>query len=137
MATAAIIHDGYDRGSGNGPGLNVHKEEFMKKVLMGLAALPFLAGVAAAGQPLTDQQLDRVTAGFTATSISDAQGVVGESGVLLTTVATLSEVAPFATAKAGEISSTLFKSVAAAQASSVTSTTTPLPIPGLSGPIGP
>lgn len=109
----------------------------MKKVLMGLAALPFLAGVAAAGQPLTDQQLDRVTAGFTATSISDAQGVVGESGVLLTTVATLSEVAPFATAKAGEISSTLFKSVAAAQASSVTSTTTPLPIPGLSGPIGP
>jgi pectate lyase len=109
----------------------------MKKVLMGLAALPFLAGAATAGQPLTDQQLDRVTAGFTATSISDAQGVVGESGIVLTTVATLSEVAPFATAKLGETSSTLFKSVAAAQASSVTSTFSPAPIPGLSGPVGP
>ena len=52
----------------------------MKKVLMGLTALPFLAGVAAAGQQLTDQQLDRVTAGFTATSIADAEGIVGESG---------------------------------------------------------
>jgi len=109
----------------------------MKKVLMGLAALPFLAGVAVAGQPLTDQQLDRVTAGFTATSIGDAQGVVGESGVLLTTTATLAEVAPFATARVGEASSTLFKSLAASASSSVTSTITPLPIPGLSGPLGP
>jgi hypothetical protein len=109
----------------------------MKKVLMGLTALPFLTGVAVAGQPLTNQQLDRVTAGFTATSISDAQGVVGESGVLLATTATLAEVAPFATAKAGELTTTLFKSLAAAQASSVTSTITPAPIPGLSGPLGP
>jgi len=109
----------------------------MKKVLMGLAALPFLANVAVAGQPLTDQQLDRVTAGFTATSIADAQGVVGALGIVLTTTATLSEVAPFATARQGEASSTLFKSLAAAQSSSVTSTFTPAPIPGLSGPIGP
>jgi hypothetical protein len=106
----------------------------MKKVLMGLAALPFLAGVAAAGQPLTDQQLDRVTAGFTATSIADAQGVVGESGVLLTTVATLSQVSPLATAKLGETSSTLYKSLAAAQSSSVTTTITLAPVPGLAGP---
>jgi len=137
IAAAEFIHDGYDRGSGNGPGRGVHKEELMKKVLMGLAALPFLAGAALAGQPLTDQQLDRVTAGFTATSISDAQGVVGESGVLLTTSATLAEVAPFATARAGELTTTLFKSLAAASASSVTSTITPGPIPGLSGPFGP
>jgi hypothetical protein len=109
----------------------------MKKALMGLAALPFLAGVAAAGQPLTDQQLDRVTAGFHATSIADAQGLVGESGVIFTAAATLSEVAPFATTRAGEISSTLFKSLAAAQSASVTSTITPIPIPGLSGPVGP
>jgi len=27
MATAAIIHDGYDGGPGNGSGRNVHKEE--------------------------------------------------------------------------------------------------------------
>jgi hypothetical protein len=140
-------HDGYDRGSGNGPERSKDKEDLMKQVLMGLAALPFIAGVATAGQTLTDQQLDRVTAGFTASSIADAQGVVGESGLLFTSGSTLAEVAPFATRSvivgtpagpvAGEISSTLFKSVAAAQSASLTSTVTPAPIPGLSGPIGP
>jgi hypothetical protein len=104
----------------------------MKKVLMGLTALPFLAGVAAAGQQLTDQQLDRVTAGFTATSIADAEGIVGESGILLTTAATLSQVSPLATATLGETSSTLFKSLAAAQSSSVTSSIKVAPVPGLS-----
>jgi hypothetical protein len=109
----------------------------MKKVLMGLAALPFLAGVAAAGQPLTDQQLDRVTAGFTASSVADAQGLVGESGIVITASATLAEVAPFATARMGETSSTLIKSLSAAQSSSATFTYSPAPIPGLSGPLGP
>ena len=38
----------------------------MRKLLLGLAVLPFLAGVALAGQPqaLTDQQMDKVSAGF-------------------------------------------------------------------------
>jgi hypothetical protein len=38
----------------------------MKKLLIGLAVLPFLAGVSLAGQPqaLTDQQMDKVAAGF-------------------------------------------------------------------------
>jgi hypothetical protein len=38
----------------------------MKKLLCGLAALPFLAGVALADQPmqLNDKQMDKVTAGF-------------------------------------------------------------------------
>ena len=38
----------------------------MKKFVLGLAVLPFLAGVSVAGQPqpLTDQQMDRVAAGF-------------------------------------------------------------------------
>ena len=38
----------------------------MKKLLIGLAVLPFLAGVSLAGQPqaLTDQQMDKVSAGF-------------------------------------------------------------------------
>jgi len=38
----------------------------MKKFLIGLAALPFLAGAALAGQPtpLADNQMDMVTAGF-------------------------------------------------------------------------
>jgi hypothetical protein len=37
----------------------------MKKFLFGLAALPFLAGVAMAGQPtpLSDAQMDKVSAG--------------------------------------------------------------------------
>lgn len=38
----------------------------MKRILAGLAVLPFLAGVALAGQPvpLSDQQMDKVSAGF-------------------------------------------------------------------------
>ncbi|HUK11307.1 MAG TPA: hypothetical protein VLX09_25800 [Stellaceae bacterium] len=38
----------------------------MRKLLLGLAVLPFLAGVSLAGQPqaLTDQQMDKVAAGF-------------------------------------------------------------------------
>ena len=36
----------------------------MKRFALGLAVLPFLAGAAAAGQPLTDKQMDTVTAGF-------------------------------------------------------------------------
>jgi hypothetical protein len=35
----------------------------MKKTLMGVAILPLLAGTALAGQPLTDKQMDKVTAG--------------------------------------------------------------------------
>jgi hypothetical protein len=38
----------------------------MNKLLIGLVAVPFLAGVAMAGQPmpLTDAQMDKVTAGI-------------------------------------------------------------------------
>jgi hypothetical protein len=106
----------------------------MRKVLMALAALPFMAGVAMAGQPLTDQQMDRVTAGFSALSVADAEGLVGESGIVLTTTASLSQVLPFATATMGETSSTLIKSLSAAQSSTVTSSFPPSPIPGLTRP---
>jgi len=99
---------------------------------MGMAALPFLTGMAVAGQPLTSQQMDRVTAGFSAISVADAEGLVGESGIVLTTTASLSQVLPFATATLGESGSTLYKSVAAAQSSTVTSTYSPAAIPGLS-----
>ena len=102
----------------------------MKKVLIGMAMMPFLVGAASAAEPLTGQQMDRVTAGFTSISIADAEGLVGQSGVVLTTTATLSQVLPFATATAGEISTTLFKSVSAAQSSTVTSVTPVVPIPG-------
>ena len=103
----------------------------MKNVLMALAALPFMAGVALAGQPLNDRQMDQVTAGFTAISIADAEGLVGESGAVLVTTASLSQVLPFARATLGETSSTLFKSISAAQSSTVTSTFNPIPIPGV------
>jgi hypothetical protein len=36
----------------------------MRKLLFGLAALPFLVSIASARQPLSDQQMDRVIAGF-------------------------------------------------------------------------
>jgi hypothetical protein len=104
----------------------------MKKVLMGLAALPLLASAAWAGQALTDQQMDRVTAGFTALSTADAQGLVGESGVVLTTTATLAEVLQDAKATLGETSSILYKSLSAAQSSTVTSTYSPSAIPAVS-----
>jgi hypothetical protein len=35
----------------------------MKKFLLGLAILPFVAGVALAAQPLSDKQMDKVVAG--------------------------------------------------------------------------
>lgn len=35
----------------------------MKKLLLGLAMLPFAAGVALAAQPLNDKQMDKVVAG--------------------------------------------------------------------------
>jgi hypothetical protein len=35
----------------------------MNKTLLGMAILPFLAGTALAAQPLTDKQMDKVTAG--------------------------------------------------------------------------
>jgi len=51
----------------------------MKRLLMGLVVLPFLAGVslAASPVPLSDQQMDRVTAGFDflETEISDTSTV--------------------------------------------------------------
>jgi len=37
----------------------------MKKLLLGLAILPFATGVALAAQPLTDKQMDKVVAGHT------------------------------------------------------------------------
>jgi hypothetical protein len=105
----------------------------MKNLLIALAALPFMAGIAAAGpQPLSDKQMDKVTAGFTAWAYADAQGLNGESGIVTTYTATLSKVAPFARATLNETSSTLYVSVSAAQSSTITSTYSPSPIPGTS-----
>ncbi len=87
---------------------------------MGLAALPLLTGVAAAGQPLSNQQMDRVTAGFSAISIADAEGLAGQGMIVITNTATLSEVFPVATKTVGETSSTLYESLSVAQSSTIT-----------------
>ncbi|MGE0258714.1 MAG: hypothetical protein AB7H71_00905 [Alphaproteobacteria bacterium] len=102
----------------------------MKKTLMGLAVLPFLAGAAVAAEPLNNQQMDWVTAGFSALANADAEGLVGANGIIATTTATLAQVNPIARATLGEGSSVLFKSISAAQSSTVSSTFTPAPIPG-------
>jgi hypothetical protein len=86
----------------------------MKKLLIALTALPFMAGVAA-GQPqqLTDKQMDKVSAaGFSAVAIADAQGLVGALQTLVTTTSAVSVVIP--------ITSTLFLSISEAHSSSVT-----------------
>jgi hypothetical protein len=93
----------------------------MKKVLMGLAILPFLAGIAAAGQPLTDRQLDRVSAGFDAMALAEAEGLVGLGGQVITTTATLSQVQRIGVGTLGEVSSNLYKAISAASASTITS----------------
>lgn len=46
----------------------------MKSFLYGLAVLPFVAGVALAGQPmeLSNQQMDKVTAGFSIHEVDES-----------------------------------------------------------------
>ena len=47
----------------------------MKRLIFGLAALPFMAGLASAGQPLTNAQMDAVTAGFSANASADVSAI--------------------------------------------------------------
>jgi len=95
----------------------------MNKVLLGLAALPFLAGAAFAAQPLTDQQMDVVTAGFDALSTAESQAL---GKIVATQTATVALVANTgSTATFGETTLTLFKSVSAAQ--SISTATNALP----------
>jgi hypothetical protein len=53
----------------------------MKRLIFGLAALPFMAGLASAEQPLTNAQMDAVTAGFSA----NASAGVGAIGSIVAT----------------------------------------------------
>ena len=106
----------------------------MKRLVVALMALPFMAGAAGAAQPLSDMQMDNVTAGFSSVAIADAEGLVGESGIVLTSTATLSQVLAAGAAAMGESGSILWKSISASQSSTVTSTYTPSAIPGFGGP---
>jgi len=49
----------------------------MNKLLIGLAAVPLMSSVAFAAQPLSDKQMDAVTAGFTAFSTGFAEAYGG------------------------------------------------------------
>jgi hypothetical protein len=109
----------------------------MNKVLLGLAVLPFMAGAASAGQPLSDTQMDRVTAGHTALASSVATAL-GSS--VATQTLDLAVVARIATATSpgvggsvgtpGETTISLFESAAEGVSSSVAAgPSSPLPIP--------
>jgi hypothetical protein len=106
----------------------------MKKLLLALAALPLTAGLAVAGQPhpLSDKQMDKVTAGYTSISVADAEGYAGALSIVVATTATVSQVVPIGSFSFGETSSTLFKSLAGSSSSTVTSTYRPVNIPGVS-----
>jgi hypothetical protein len=54
----------------------------MKKFLFGLAALPFLASVTLAAEPLSDPQMDRISAG------------AGDPGCMSSTTSTCFSIAP-------------------------------------------
>ena len=110
----------------------------MNKLLLGLAAVPLLAGTAMAAQPLTDTQMDGVTAGFDSLSSAEAQALgkivtTESSTVSLVAVVTTSSGAPVQ-ASFGETTLTLIKSVAAAQSSSFASNALPTASIGLSSP---
>ena len=95
----------------------------MKKLLFGLAALPFLAGIASAGQPLTNAQMDVVTAGFSATSLADAASL---GPITTAAAATLDNVAQILNTTFGETS---LNAVLSQAQSASASTATPLPTP--------
>ena len=103
----------------------------MKSLVIALLALPLMAGAGAAGaaQTLDDEQMDGVNGGFISISIADAEGLVGESGIVLTNTATVSQVNPAAIGTLGETSSILYKSLSASQSSTVTAAFVPNPVP--------
>lgn len=111
----------------------------MKKLLLGLAALPLCIGMAVAAQPLTSHQMDGITAGFSAISIADAEGLVNKGQAIVTTTGSVSQITPYATGTvsvaglSAEVSATVFKSLSAAQSSSVSSNIPTLSL-GLSDP---
>jgi hypothetical protein len=103
----------------------------MKRLLMGLAVLPFATGVAVAAQPLTTQQMDRVTAGFSTIDIADAEAFVNAGQVALTSAATLDEVTVFASTSGGEVTVTAYKTIGGSQSSSLTSSVGTVALPGV------
>ena len=111
----------------------------MNKLLIGLATVPLMSSVAFAGQPLSDKQMDTVTAGFMAFSTSLAESF---GGVTAAATANLAEVSALrnssgalVTVTFSEVTLNQIKSVSAAAS---TSTASNLPslnaIAGVSNP---
>lgn len=107
----------------------------MKKILLALAILPVTVGVASAAEPLSNQQMDGITAGFSAISLADAQAlgkIVASASATLAQVAVVTTPAGApVTATFGETTLSLIKSLAAAQSASTATNTLPtIPIVG-------
>ena len=97
----------------------------MNKLLMGLATVPLMSSVAFAGQPLSERQMDAVTAGFSAFSTSLAESF---GGVTAAATANLAEVSALRNASGAPVTVTFsevtlnqIKSVSAAQSTSTAS----------------
>lgn len=104
----------------------------MRKYLIGVATLPLLSAVAFAGQPLSDRQMDAVTAGFGAIATA---GAMSQGGVIQAGTQTLAEVAVYGTLVFQERSINIIKAVSAsASQSSAASLPANQVVPGVSLP---
>jgi len=112
----------------------------MNKLLAGLATVPLMSSVAFAGQPLSDRQMDTVTAGFSALATSEAESF---GGVVFSATANLAEVAALrnnsgalvTVAVSNEVTLNIIKSVSASSSASTAQNLPALqPIAVLSGP---
>lgn len=102
----------------------------MKKLLMGLALLPLAAGAAKAAGPLTDLQMDGITAGFLATAVADAQAQAGHNQIVFTATAALGQRIEFATCCSGsETTITAYKVISGAQAASIVTSVATVALP--------
>jgi len=110
----------------------------MRKVLLALGLAPLMASTAMAAQPLTDNQMDGVTAGFAAFSTADAQAL---GKIVASVTATVAQVSVVTTSSGdpvtagitgGSVTLTLYKSISGAQSASSASNTLPTFSIGLS-----
>ncbi|HUK07062.1 MAG TPA: hypothetical protein VLX09_04260 [Stellaceae bacterium] len=110
----------------------------MRKFLLALGVAPLMAGTAMAAQPLTDNQMDGVTAGFAAFSTADAQALGKIVASVTSTVAQVSVVTNgsgdpvTAGISGGSVTLTLYKSISGAQSASSATNSLPTISIGLS-----
>ena len=108
----------------------------MRKFLLALGVAPLMAGTAMAAQPLTDNQMDGVTAGFAAFSTADSQALGKIVASVTSTVAQASVVTDGSgdpvIATYGSTTLTLFKSISGAQSASSATNSLPTISIGLS-----